>query len=171
MNQPGNAQPQFLSDDLLLEVGRIAVLRGSLRFMLLSIADALLSARVGQWGAGRVLLAGRELPEICRALLTVAEVGGIPSETVLTFEQVAEDYRADFEFAAAIANGTWTYLGGKDSRTYGLYEREVVADCELTPQWRPVRIEDLRKLRARLESAAEALRPLPVAMMNTKPRN
>ncbi|MDB6022009.1 MAG: hypothetical protein JWQ04_1866 [Pedosphaera sp.] len=168
MQPSGNAQPQFLSDDLLLEVGRIAVRRGSLRFMLLSIADALFSARLGGWGAGRVLLANRELPEICEALVTISEAGGVPSDAVLNLADIAEKYRADFEFAAAIANGIWTYLGGEDDRQYGLYEREVVSDCQLTPQWRRVRIADLRKLRQRLDNAAEALRPLPLAMMSAR---
>lgn len=170
MDHANKTQPQFLSEDLMAEVGRIAVLRGSLRFMLLSSADALLNARMGSWGAGRVLLAKRELPEICEALLTISEAGGVQSDAVLALEKIAEDYRADFEFAAHIANGIWTYLGGDDNPTYGLYEREVVADCQLTTQWKPVKIQDLKKLRERLEKAAAALRPLPLAMMNATPR-
>lgn len=169
MDQHSNAHQRFLGDDLLLEIGRIASIRGNLRFLLLTAADALLSARVGGWGAGRVLLAGKDLPEICRALHTVAEAAGIASEPLKLLDKIARDHNEDFAFAAAIANGNWTYLGGIDGPLYGLYEREILKNGQLAPEWRPVRIEDLEALRERLESAASKLRPLPIILMNSNP--
>ena len=169
MDHHTNSQRQFLGDDLLLEIGRIAALRGNLRFLLLTAADALLSARVGGWGAGRVLLAGKELPEICRALHTVAEAAGIASEPLKLLDKIAREHHEDFAFSAAIANGNWTYLGGIDGPLYGLYEREILSNGQLAPEWRPIRIEDLEALRERLEGAAAKLRPLPVILMNSNP--
>ena len=169
MDQTANPHRQFLGDELLLEIGRVAALRGSLRFLLLTAADALLSARVGGWGAGRVLLAGKDLHEICQALHTVAEAAGVASAPLKTLAKIADDHQEDFAFAAAIANGNWTYLGGIDGPLYGLYEHEILSNGQLTPQWRPVRIEDLQALRERLEGAAAKLRPLPVLLMNSNP--
>src|ERR1043166_5572784 len=110
---------QFFKDDLLMEIGRIAALRGSLRLALLSAGDALLSTRLGDQGIARLMMDGRELPEICQALLTLAPVRGVPSEAVQQLAEVTAEFGADFECAAAVANGSWTYLGGEEERHYG----------------------------------------------------
>lgn len=151
---------QYLKDDLLLEVGRIAALRGSLRLSLPSAGDALLSARLGDQGIERLMLDGCELPEICQALVTLARVRGVACEAVQQLAQVATEFGAEFESAAAVANGSWTCLGGDEERDYGLFLGESVRAGVLEPQWRHMTVQDLRASVQRLEQASEILRPL-----------
>ncbi|HXD00361.1 MAG TPA: hypothetical protein VN048_13545 [Verrucomicrobiae bacterium] len=155
---------EFFKDDLLLEVGRVAALRGSLRLSLLSAGDAVLSTRLGDQGIARLMMDRRELPEICRALLTLAQVRGVGSEAVRQLAAAATEFGPDFESAAAVANGSWTYLGGVEERHYGLFLGEFVRDGNLEPQWRHMTVQDLRGLVQRLERASETLRPLGWAM-------
>lgn len=161
---------QYFKDDLLMEIGRIAALRGSLRFSLLSAGDALLSTRLGDQGIARLMMGERELPHICCALLTLARVRGVASEAVMLLEQVAAEYRSDFESAASVANGSWTYLGGVEEQHYGLFIGETARDGDLEPQWQHVTVADLHRLYQRLECASEALRPCLRAMRNAAVR-
>jgi hypothetical protein len=154
---------QFFKDDLLMEIGRIAALRGSLRLALLSAGDALLSTRLGDQGIARLMMSERDLPEICQALLTLTQVRGVAPEALAQLAQVATEYRADFESAAAVANGSWTYLGGVEEQHYGLFLGEAAREGSLEPQWRHITVADLRHLFQRLESASEALRPFASA--------
>jgi hypothetical protein len=151
---------QFFNDDLLLEVGRIAALWGSLRLSLLSAGDSLLKTRIGDQGIARLMMNGRELPEICQVLRTLAQVRGVALERTQKLEWVAKEYGPDFENAAAIANGSWTYLGGKEEQHYGLFLGEEASDGNLVPQWRHMTVKDLRQLVERLEGASQALRHL-----------
>jgi len=148
---------QFFRDDLLLEVGRVAALRGTLRSLVLSQADALFSTRLGDQGVARVLMHGQELPEICQALLVIAPVYGVSADAVQKLAQIVADYRNDFDFAAKVANGTWTLLGGEVT-WYGLYKGETVSGSDLTPNWQQLQVSDLKKLCARLERAFDELR-------------
>lgn len=138
-------------------------MRGSLRLSLLSAGDALLSTRLGDQGIARLMMLERELPEICEALLTLAQVRGVAPEAVAQLAQVASEYRTDFESAAAVANGGWTYLGGVEEQHYGLFLGEAARDGSLQPQWRRMTVADLRGLFQRLERASEVLRPLNLA--------
>lgn len=130
-----------------------------MRFELLSAGDQLLSVRLGDQGIVRAMMQGRELEEICRALLVIAPVRGVPPEAVEQLAKVASDYKSDFENATAIANGSWTYLGGVEQHHYGLFLGEATRGGDLEPQWRHIIVEDLRALVLRLESASEALKP------------
>ncbi len=149
---------KFFNDDLLLEIGRIAALRGSLRFWLLSAGDALLSTRLGDQGIARIMWDGRELREICEALQTLAQIRGVTFDEIQQLKYLATEYRSDFESAAAIANGSWTCLGGVEESHYGLFLGESARDGNLVPQWRQMTVEDLRRLVQRLESASDVLR-------------
>ena len=150
---------KYLDNDLLLDIGRIAALRGDLRLSLLSAGDALLTTRLGDQGIARLMMAGRDLPEICQTIKTLAQVRGASSEAVKQLAQIAEEFRDDFESATAIANGSWTYLGGDVEKYYGLFLGEAFRNGDLEPQWRQVTVEDLRRLVVRLEKVSEALRP------------
>jgi hypothetical protein len=151
---------KFFDDDFLLEVGRIAALRGTLRLSLLSAGDALLSTRLGDQGIARLMMDGRELPEIAQALLTVAQVRGVDSDAVQQLADLAREFGSDFQSAAAVANGSWTYLGGEKERHYGLFLGESACDGNLEPQWRHMTVRDLRALVQRLQQASERWRPL-----------
>jgi hypothetical protein len=155
---------QFFNNDLLLEVGRIAALRGSLRLSLLSAGDALLSTRLGDQGIIRLAMHGREITEICRTLQMLGQVRGAAATAIQTLVEVAREYGPDFELAAAVANGSWTYLGGDELRHYGLFLGEAEQNGDLLPQWREMTVTDLRELAERLNQAHEALRPLSWAM-------
>ncbi|MDB6019558.1 MAG: hypothetical protein JWR19_4047 [Pedosphaera sp.] len=156
---------EYLKKDFLLEIGRIAALRGSLRHLLLSAGDQLLSTRLGDQGIARLMMSKRELPDICQALLTLAQVRGVASDAVQQLAQVATEYRADFESAAAVANGSWTYLGDEKGRHYGLFLEEVARDGDLQPQWQHMTMVDMQRLSQRLKSASETVRPLIWAMI------
>jgi hypothetical protein len=151
---------KFFDDDLLLEIGRIAALRGSIRLSLLSIGDQLLSTRLGDQGIARLLMWEHELPAICEKLLALAQVRGVPAEATQQLSNCAAEFREDFELAAAIANGTWTYLGGDQHRFYGLFLGEAAHAGDLQPRWREITIEELRGITRRLEKASEALHSL-----------
>jgi len=159
---------QHLGDDLLLEIGRIAALRGALRASLLSGIDGLLSTGLHDQGFGRLLSGQKPLSEICSALVVVARVRGVPGEAVDGLAQLEAEYRADFELAAAIANGTWTLLSGSEDPQYGLYLGQSTVQQSLEPQWRKVKVIDLVELRKRLESAAKSIEQLIWVIRGTK---
>ncbi len=154
---------EFFQDEMLLEVGRIAVLRGELEFDLLSAADQLLCSRLGDQGIGRVTLGERDLPGICEALVTLCKIRGIDHPTVQQLSQALTDYLPIFELAIKITNGSWTYLGGSDVRVYGLFMGETVRDGDLQPEWFEITIDGMREVTKKLLAAHEAFRPVILA--------
>lgn len=151
---------EFLEDDLLLEIGRVAALRGALRQRLLSTGDALLSTRLGDQGIVRLTMHQREIPEICSALQTLGMVRGVAPEAMHVLDDVVKNYGADVETAQRIATGSWTYLGGDKPRHYGLFLGEAAQDGDLMPQWQEMTVANMRQLVCRLEQAYEKLRVL-----------
>jgi hypothetical protein len=154
-----NAQ-QHLGDDLLLEIGRIAALRGAVRASLLSGIDALLSTGLHDQGFGRLLAGQKQLSEICSALVVVSRVRNVPEDAVNRLIQLEAERRADFELAAAIADGTWTLLSGNEDPQYGLFRGQSAVRKSLEPQWEKMKVADLVELRKRLEIALESIERL-----------
>jgi len=148
-----------MDNDLLLEVGKVAVLRGELRFNLLSAGDAMLSTRLTDQGIARLMMNGCELLEICKAMQILAQARGVAPEAVQQLAHIATEYGDDFDSAGAIANGSWTYLGGVEEKSYGLFLGESARDGDLAPLWQKMTVEDLRKLVKRLEDASRAMQP------------
>src|SRR6516165_1623952 len=158
---------KHLGDDLLLEDGKIAALRGSIRDSLLMSIGALLSSGLHDQGFGRLLVRHTELQEICDALVTVSRVRGISEATLQQLTETASTYREDFVMASAIANGTWTMLGGHPQPWYGLFEGEVATKGSLEPKWKKIALDDLRRLFDRLNGASENLEKLTIIIQGT----
>jgi hypothetical protein len=160
---------QNLNEDLVREIGKIAAARGSLRQSFLVSIGALLCLGMRDQGIGMVLAKDSDLSELCGALITLAQVRQIPVEAVRTLSAIQLHYNADFEMAAAVANGMWTMLGGGQEPWYGLFEGEVAIRGCLEPRWKKIKVADLRKLFEQLNSASQELERVTWVIQGIRP--
>jgi hypothetical protein len=150
---------EFLTEDFLLEIGRVAALRGDLRSSLLQAGDALLATRLGDQGIVRLTIAAHDLPEVCQAIAALAEIRGVSQQIVQQFHEITQTYREDFQLAGNVANGIWTSIGGIDEPVNGLFTGMVVKNGNLEPSWNYIRLGNLQELRIRLGTALALFEP------------
>jgi hypothetical protein len=149
--------PSTFDDAFLLEIGRIAVAKGSLKLALLAAGDSLFATRPGDKGMVQVMMGTHQLPELCYALLTMARTRATSPDGISKLQEIASEHRDDFVFAAAVVDGSWKPLGSAGPADYGLWQGTVLRNGNLEPQWRGLILGDLQKLRERLEYASQAV--------------
>jgi hypothetical protein len=147
---------QFFGDDLIAEVGRIAVLRGWLRSTLTGMISTLLCNERPVPGVASAMFKDRGIPDLLSVLITTASARGVPTSAIDNLKRISVGYHEDFTAAAAIANGAWSLLGGEPAR-YGLSLGQQLEKSGLVAQWRSYTVGDLAGLGNRLIDACKLL--------------
>jgi hypothetical protein len=144
---------EYFHDDLLLEIGKITLLRANLNFQLLGLADHLLTTRPGDQGIAKLLNDSNDTVALLKKLISFGQVRKVSPHAISILVKALAEYAPDFQLAAQIASSAWTFLGGSKERWYGSFKGQNVKESDLAPQWDDFTVAKLGALRDRLTSA------------------
>jgi hypothetical protein len=148
---------EYFHDDLLLEIGKIALLRANINFQLLGLADHLLTTRLGDQGIAKLLNDSNDTLAIGKKLLALGQVRKVTLHAISVLEKALAEFAGDFHMAAQVATSAWTFLGGSKERWYGNFKGQSIKNADLAPLWEDFTVAKLQALRGRLIAAEQQI--------------
>jgi len=148
---------EYFRDDLLLEIGKITLLRANLNFQLLGLADHLLATRPGDQGIANLLTDSTDTAALLKKLIALGQVRKVTLHATSVLEKVLAEHAADFQIAAQVASSAWTFLGGAKDPWYGNFKGQTIKEGNLTPQWESFTVGQLGALRERIAAAVDQI--------------
>ena len=145
----------YFPNEILCEIGRIAILAGSVKYALLSGVGTLLSTHRCDQGIGSLFLRDAEFERLCISFQRLAAVRNVPDSMFNSITSFTNRYAEPMSDAEKLTNGMWTYLGGDDAslKHFGLFRDTVLDGHSLIPDWRIIVLPEIVNITNMLISA------------------